>query len=259
MHPSPSSSIHLHPAHFNLHPAHLSLHPALCNTLNVIITKMSNVIGQFPQIYTENSKLSVLPENWHSWYNGGADSESRLRISKFRPQNPFFGQVWAENSKLSVLPGNWHSWYIWGADSESKLRTSKFRPQNSFLGKFGLKSKSCSFGLKIGTHDILEELILLPDLVFQNSDPKILVWSNSVRKSKSCPFCLKIGTHGTLEELILHPDLVFWNSDPKILFWANLGQKIQSCLPENLHSSYILTGDHQGCSHSANVSRYIVR
>ena len=139
---------HLHPvhppypAHFNVHPAHLSLHTALCNTLHVIISKISNVIGQFHQIQTENSKLSVLPENWHSWY-------------------------------IAV------------ADSESSLRTSKFQPQNSILGKFGLKSKSCSFGLKISTHDILEELILHQDLVFQNPDPEILFWANLVQKSKS--------------------------------------------------------------------------
>ena len=43
LHPSPPRSIHLHSAHFNLHPAH-------CNTLNVIRTKISYVIGQFPQI-----------------------------------------------------------------------------------------------------------------------------------------------------------------------------------------------------------------
>ena len=136
------------------------------------------------------------------------------------------GPILAKNLKLSILPENWQSWYIGGADSESRLRASKFRLQKSFWGEFGLKSKSCSFDLKISTHDILEELILHPDLVFQNSNLKILFWANLVRKSKSCPFCLKIGTHGTLEELILHPDLVFLNSDPKILFWANLGRKI---------------------------------
>ena len=43
LHPPPLSSIHLHPAHFNLH-------PALCNTINVIRTKILHVIGQFPQI-----------------------------------------------------------------------------------------------------------------------------------------------------------------------------------------------------------------
>ena len=44
------SSIQLHPAHFNLHPAHFNVQPALCNTLNNIQTKISHLIGQFPQV-----------------------------------------------------------------------------------------------------------------------------------------------------------------------------------------------------------------
>ena len=43
LHPPSPSSTQLHPVHFNLH-------LALCNTLNVIRTKISHVIGQFPQI-----------------------------------------------------------------------------------------------------------------------------------------------------------------------------------------------------------------
>ena len=39
LHPPPPSSTQLHPAHFNLH-------LALCNTLNVIRTKISHVIGK---------------------------------------------------------------------------------------------------------------------------------------------------------------------------------------------------------------------
>ena len=50
LHPARPSSIHLHAAHFDLHLAHLSLHPALCNTLNVIRTKLLHVIGQFSHI-----------------------------------------------------------------------------------------------------------------------------------------------------------------------------------------------------------------
>ena len=46
MDPAPPSSIHLQPAHFSLHPA-----------LNVIRTKISDVIGQFRQIYTEKHKV----------------------------------------------------------------------------------------------------------------------------------------------------------------------------------------------------------
>ena len=34
----------------HLHPSHFSLHPALYNTLNVIRTKISHIIWQYPQI-----------------------------------------------------------------------------------------------------------------------------------------------------------------------------------------------------------------
>ena len=90
----------------------------------------------------------------------------------------------------------------------------------------GKKFQNCLFFLKIGTHGILEELILHPDLVFQKSNPKINFWANLVRRSQNSPFCLKIGIHGILDELIQLPDLVFQNCKAKIHFWVNLGQKI---------------------------------
>ena len=42
----------------------------------------------------------------------------------------------------------------------------------------GRKIKSCPFWLKIGTHGILEVLILNPDFDFWNCDPKIHFWAN---------------------------------------------------------------------------------
>ena len=42
--------------------------------------------------------------------------------------------------------------------------------------------------MKISTHGILEELILHPDLVFQNPDPKIYFWANLSRKAKFVRF-----------------------------------------------------------------------
>ena len=41
----------------HLHPAHLSLHPALGDTLNVIRTKISHLIGQFLKMSVENLKV----------------------------------------------------------------------------------------------------------------------------------------------------------------------------------------------------------
>ena len=48
----------------------------------------------------------------------------------------------------------------------------------------GKKFQNCLFFLKIGTHGILEELILHPDLVFQNPTPKSIfgqIWFEEVK------------------------------------------------------------------------------
>ena len=67
-----------------LYPAHFSLQLALCNTLNVIRTKISHVIGQFPKFRLKNSKFSILPENWHTWYLEDADSCSDISFLNFQ-------------------------------------------------------------------------------------------------------------------------------------------------------------------------------
>ena len=99
VHPPPASSIHLQPpppSSIHLHPVHFSLHLALCNTLNVIRTKMSHELGNFPKFRSKNLKLTILTENWHIWYIRGADSEPRPRFLKFRAQNPFLGKFGAK-------------------------------------------------------------------------------------------------------------------------------------------------------------------
>ena len=139
LHPPPPSSIQLHspppssfqppPSSTDLCPAQVSLHPALCNTLNNISTEILDVIGQFPQIQVDkfrSTKLSILTQNWHTWYFRGVDSESRLRFLKFLPQSPFLGKFGPKNSKLSVLSENWCTKFLKDADSKSRLRFLKF-------------------------------------------------------------------------------------------------------------------------------------
>ena len=79
----------------------------------------------------------------------------------------------------------------------------------------GQKIKNCPFWLKIGTHGILEVLILNPDLNFWNSDPKIHFWANlkNFEKVQSCLFCLKIGTYGISRMLVLIPTFALWLSN----------------------------------------------
>ena len=93
------------------------------------------------------TQLSFLPKTQHIRYLGGANSKSRFRFLKFFW--PRFAQKWI-------------------------LRLA----QNLFLGKFRPKKSKLSIFLNIGTHGILEVLILNLELEFQNSDPKIYFWAN---------------------------------------------------------------------------------
>ena len=118
--------------------------------------------------------------------------------------------------------------------SSSLLHPQQYLNQNiarnwAISPNLGQKIKSCSFWLRIGTHGILEVLILNPDLDFWNSDPKIQFWANLGPKIQSCLFCLKIGAHSISRMLIPNPDLDFWNFDSKINFWAYFSPKNQSC------------------------------
>ena len=72
---------------------------------------------------------------------------------------------------------------------------------------------------------MLEELIPILDLGFQNPNPNIHFWLNLGRKKENCTFCLKIGTLGILEEFIPNPELDFQKSNLKIHFLTNLGKK----------------------------------
>ena len=88
------------------------------------------------------------------------------------------------------------------------------------LGNFpnsGQKIQSCLFWLKIGTHGMLEVLILNLQLDFWISNPITNFQENLGQKSQSYSFCLKIGTHGISRMLNLILTLVFWISNPKFI------------------------------------------
>ena len=130
--------------------------------------------------------MFILTENWHTWYVGGVDAESRLRFLKFRPQNTFLGKFGPKNSKLFILSKNWYSLYLKDVDSESRLRFLKSWPQNSFLGKFGPKNSKLSVLSEnwYACYLISKKLILIPTLVFWISDPNFLfgqIWAQKVK------------------------------------------------------------------------------
>ena len=80
----------------------------------------------------KKSKLSILLQNWHTWYLADVDSESRLRFLKFLPQHSFLGKFGLKESKFFVSPENWYLWYLGRVDSKSGVIFLKFRPQNPF-------------------------------------------------------------------------------------------------------------------------------
>ena len=166
--------------------------------------------------------MSILTENWHTWYFGGVDSKSRFRF-------------WNSDHKI-------HFWANLGLKSQSCLFCLKIGPQSisrmpipnpdlnfwnfdlkiHFWSNFGPKIQSYPFCLKIGAHSLSN-----PDLDFSNFDPKIHFWANLGPKTQSCPFCLKIGTHGISRILILIQTLVFWISNPSFPFGQILAKKVK--------------------------------
>ena len=61
-------------------------------------------LGNFPKIRQKDSKMSVLLENWYTWYLESAHSESALRFLKFWPQNPFFGKCEPKSKTCLFCP-----------------------------------------------------------------------------------------------------------------------------------------------------------
>ena len=108
--------------------------------------------------------------NWHTWYIGGADSESRL----FGPKK----------SKLSVMLEDRHKWYLGDADYYFNISPLNFLPKIHFWANLGQKSQSSPFYMKIGRHVISRMLILISTLVFWISNQKSIFWQIWVKKSK---------------------------------------------------------------------------
>ena len=135
---------------------------------------------------SKKSKLSILPENWQTWYLRMLIIIAILFFWISYPKS-IFGQIWAKKSKLSILPENCHTCYLRAAASKCRLRFFKFWPQNSILGRIGLKKSQFSV-LPDNSHTWY--LILNLKVDFQNSNPKIHFWTNLHQKSIPCLFLI---------------------------------------------------------------------
>ena len=90
VHPPPPSPIYLHLGS-STSTQFISAFTQLFAILSMLEErKYRTQLGNFPKLRPKNSKLFVFIKNWRTWYFGGADSESGLRFSKFRPQNQFW-------------------------------------------------------------------------------------------------------------------------------------------------------------------------
>ena len=92
-------------------------------------------LSNFLKFRWKKSELSVLPENWHTWYLGGADFKSTLRFLKFLPQDSFLGKFGHKKFYIFLLKIGIHS------ISRMLIHTpilffSEFPILNRFLGKF---------------------------------------------------------------------------------------------------------------------------
>ena len=128
--------------------------------------------------------MSILTENWYTWYIGGVDFASRLRFLKFSSQNPFLGKL---GPKIQSCPFCLKI----GAHSISRMLIPNpdlgfwnFDPKIKFWLNLGPKSQSCPFSLKIGTLDISRMLILIPTLVSWILNPNFLyaqIWAKKFK------------------------------------------------------------------------------
>ena len=115
--------------------------------------------------------MSILIENWLTWYLGGPDSESshfwpnlglKIRICSFwlkigthgilrmriliptlvswiSDKKSILGKFWPKIWKLSLLSKNKDTWYLKDADSFPNFSFLNFLPQNRFFNYFGPK------------------------------------------------------------------------------------------------------------------------
>ena len=117
------------PSSIHLHAAHLSLHPSLCNTINVIRTKISHVFGELPKTWA--AKFKVVHFN-RKISAGGIlvvlIPNLDLNFWNSDPKIQYLGKFGSKNSKLSFLPKNWHTWYLNDVDSYSKISFLNLQP-----------------------------------------------------------------------------------------------------------------------------------
>ena len=91
----------------------------------------------------KKSKLSVLPENWYTWYVEDADSFLTLVFWLSNPKS-IFGQIWTKKVKVIRFARKLAHMVSRGCWFLFQHLFSEFPILNLFLGKFGPKKSKLS-------------------------------------------------------------------------------------------------------------------
>ena len=174
-------------------------------------------LGKFA---AKKSKLSVLSENWYTWYLKDADSYSNISFLNFKSYFPFWANLGLKSQSCPVLAENWHTDCL-DVDSYSYITFLSFQPKILFLDKFGPKNSKLFILTKNCSFLFWQQFFELPTL-----DP--FLGKFGLKKSKV--FVLpenwhtRTCTYSISKMLILFSILVFSNTKPKsgecwFLFW----------------------------------------
>ena len=141
-------------------------------------------MGNFPKFRPKISKLSIVTENWLTWYLKDADSYSTINFLKSDPKIYFWANLGPKRQSCPFC-------LKIGTHSISRMLililTLVFWISNSkiyFLANLGQKSQSCAFCLKIGAHGISRMLVFISTFVFWMPNQKLIfgqIWAKKVK------------------------------------------------------------------------------
>ena len=134
--------------------------------------------------------MSILTENWHTWYIGRVDSESRNTDPKIHFWANLDPKIQSCPFCLKIVTHSMSRILIRNRD----IAFLKFRLKINFCANLIPKIQSCQFCLKVGTHGTSRMLILIPTLVSWISNPNFLFGQIWVKKVKAVCFNWKL-TH----------------------------------------------------------------
>ena len=179
--------------------------------LFLLLKRLENVVKFF----------SFLQKEWKQGYYFGSNGPWQFSIHFYFFKNNLIGNFFTRKNYFNIYLKRLSDWLLFGSNdlwifffwvllnraptltqlhpppSSSLQHPQQYLNQNVVLNwaispNLGRKIKNCPFRLQIGTHGILEVLILNPDLDFWNSDSKIHFGQIWAQKFKIVCFVWKL-------------------------------------------------------------------